>query len=266
MRSSPSARLEARLAPAPPPERVAFLIGRPFAHRGLHGGAIVENSMAAFDAAIAHGYGIECDVHASSDGVAHVFHDGTLDRLTGATGPIAARTAAELAAIPLNHNAGTIPRLDQLLAHVGGRVPLLIELKAPTRRVGFLCRAVRRALEGYRGSVAVMSFNPLAGAWFAARAPRIVRGLTVTDGGKPRWHLPVEHALALWRAKPDFLAYDVRDLPSPFAARCRARGLPVLSWTVRDDAAKSLAAAHADQPIFEGTIFGKPADAGTHHG
>jgi glycerophosphoryl diester phosphodiesterase len=58
--------------------------------------------------------------------------------------------------------------------------------------------------------------------------------------------------LALWRARPEFLAYDVRDLPSRFAARARARGLPVVTWTVRDAAGEQAAFAHADEIIFEG--------------
>jgi glycerophosphoryl diester phosphodiesterase len=55
-----------------------------YAHRGLHGPGVPENSLAAADAAIARGFGIECDVQRSRDGQAIVFHDWTLDRLTAA--------------------------------------------------------------------------------------------------------------------------------------------------------------------------------------
>jgi len=73
----------------------AFL-ARPLAHRGYHDRAAgrVENSRAAFEAAVAAGYGIECDLQLSSDGVPMVFHDYALHRLTGETGPVAQRTAA----------------------------------------------------------------------------------------------------------------------------------------------------------------------------
>ncbi|MEY4721254.1 MAG: hypothetical protein RIQ46_979, partial [Pseudomonadota bacterium] len=57
---------------------------------------------------------------------------------------------------------------------------------------------------------------------------------------------------ALWFARPDFLAYDIRDLPSRFAASQRRRGLPVLTWTVRDADHRERAAEHADAPIAEG--------------
>jgi hypothetical protein len=96
-----------------------------------------------------------------------------------------------------------------------------------------------------------MSFNPEVGRWFGRHAPRIARGLVVTESGKkgPRGRL--ERHLALWRSKPDFLAYDIRDLPSRFAARQRRRGIPVLTWTVRSEAERARAAVHADQIIYE---------------
>ena len=53
------------------------------------------------------------------------------------------------------------------------------------------------------------------------------------------------------RAKPDFLAYDVRDLPSRFAGAARARGIPVLTWTVRNAEAERRAFAYADEAIYE---------------
>ena len=68
----------------------AWLTARPIAHRGLHDAerGIVENTLAAAEAAIAGGFAIECDVQPSADGEAFVFHDGTLDRLTDMQGPL----------------------------------------------------------------------------------------------------------------------------------------------------------------------------------
>ncbi|CAN5430571.1 glycerophosphodiester phosphodiesterase [soil metagenome] len=251
MRLSLSARLESLLSPAPEPERVAFLKTRAFAHRGLHGRGLIENSLPAFAAAIAADYGIECDVQPSLDGVAFVFHDTRLDRLTAEKGLLEDRTASLLDAVMLSGTQMPLPRLEAVLQMIGGRTPLLIEIKAPGRAVNRACRAVRRALEGYRGPVAVMSFNPLVGGWFRKHAPLILRGLVVTEAEKTVWRGRGERALALWQARPDFLAYDVRDLPTPFATRARQRGLPVLSWTVRNAAQEAIALAHADESIFE---------------
>ncbi|HYJ82012.1 MAG TPA: glycerophosphodiester phosphodiesterase family protein [Allosphingosinicella sp.] len=223
----------------------------PFAHRGLHGGARIENSEGAIAAAVARGDGVELDVQLSRDGEAMVFHDYELDRLTAAKGPVAALTAAELEAVTLNGCGEPIPRLSKILASIAGRAPLLIELKSRDRRASPLCAAVERALDGYEGPVGVMSFNPEIGAWFARNAPDRLRGLVVTESGRRGPRGRIGRRLALWRASADFLACDIRDLPSRFAAAARGRGLPVYTWTVRGEADRARAAAHADQIIFE---------------
>lgn len=226
------------------------LIAHPFAHRGLHGGAIVENSPSAFRAAIDAGHGIELDVQASADGEPIVFHDYELDRLTGSTGKLAGLPAATIGAVLIKGTGECIPTLKQVLDQISGRAPLLIEVKSPGRHVDALSRAVLRALAGYDGPVAVMSFNPEIGRWFARNAPDVLRGLVVTEAGK-RWRGWLTRRLALWRSRADFLAYDIRDLPSRFAAAQRARGLPTLTWTCRTDAQRATAARHADQIIYE---------------
>jgi glycerophosphoryl diester phosphodiesterase len=233
--------------------RSGWLRGQAYAHRGLHGGDAPENSLSAFSAAIAAGIGIECDVQQTADGRAVVFHDWELERLTGERGPVAARAAADLSQLALGGRNDRIPALRDVLGMVRGRVPLLIEVKTRReRRVGALCLAVRRDLEGYAGPVAVMGFDPRVGAWFRRHAPHLVRGLVVSEEGARTLSGSLRRRLALWRAAPDFLAYDVRDLPSPFAAAQRRRGLPLLTWTVRTAALRGRAADHADAPIAEG--------------
>ncbi len=255
MRLSPFALLDALIAPPPLAERTAFLGAQPYAHRGLHSRQIPENSRAAFSAAIAIGHGIELDVQAARDGEAMVFHDAKLDRLTHQTGAFADLQAVTLANIKLRGSDETIPTLPDILGHVAGRVPILIEVKTIGDKVGVLCLSVRRALEGYRGPVAIMSFNPAVGRWFAEHAPRFTRGLVITESGEPgiiaslkRWGA---RRIGLWLAKPDFLAYDIRDLPSRFAASQRKRGLVILTWTVRTASDERLALASADEIIYE---------------
>ena len=233
------------------------LIARPFAHRGLHGDGRIENSRAAFSAAIAAGHGIELDVQASADGEAMVFHDADLARLADARGALAAWRAAELERFRLNGSEETIPTLREILALIGGRVPLLIEVKSPRRAVAPLCRSVAAALAGYTGPVGEMSFNPEVGRWFARHAPERLRGLVVTEQGKGLRGFAVR-PLALWRSRADFLAYDIRDLPSRFAAAQRAKGMPVLTWTVRSLADRARAAEYASQIIYEAPK-GQPA-------
>lgn len=252
MRLSLSGPIDRWLAPAPDPRKVAWIGEHVFAHRGLHGGGVPENSASAFAGAIARGLGIECDIQRSSDGQAMVFHDWELDRLTAESGPVVHRSAEQLGRIALAGSRDTIPTLRELLDRVAGRVPLLIEIKSRRNvRIAAVCLAVRRVLEGYRGLHAVMSFDPRVSRWFAIHSPATVRGLVVTEEDDKALPGRIRRHLALWQAKPDFLAYDVRDLPSRFAASQRRRGLPVASWTVRSPELRDRAERYADAPIAE---------------
>ena len=227
--------------------RLEALFAKPFAHRGLHGAGVVENSRAAFRAAIGAGHGIELDVQATADGEAIVFHDYELSRLTTGEGRLAAMSAATLNSIPLRGESDGLPTLKEILELIDGRAPLLIEVKSPGRRVAALSGAVRRALVGYEGPVAVMSFNPSVPRWFAEHSPDVLRGLVVTEEGRPERGRLKRRLSLLW-SKADFLAYDIRDLPSAFAT---ASSLPVATWTVRSEAQRATAAAYADQIIYE---------------
>lgn len=242
-------------APAPDPERADWIGQSLFAHRGLHGPGVPENSPAAFDLALRAGIGIECDIQRSGDGQAVVFHDWELDRLTAETGEVSGRTLDQLEQICLSgsDSQDRIPSLVAMLNQVAGQGPLLIEIKSrKERKVSPICLAVKHALDGYRGRHAVMSFDPRVSRWFAQHSPLTVRGLVVTEehggGLTGRW----KRHKALWLARPDFLAYDVRDLPSSFAASQRKRGFPVATWTVRSPAQMETATRYADAPIAEG--------------
>jgi glycerophosphoryl diester phosphodiesterase len=182
-----------------------------------------------------------------------VFHDWELDRLTARTGSIAHLSAEQLGQIALTGGTGTIPTLRKLLTLVAGRTPVLIEIKSRRNvHIAALCLAVRRVLEGYAGPHAVMSFDPRVSRWYHRHSPHTVRGLVVSEGKGRAVPGKIRRRLALWHAKPDFLAYDVRDLPSRFAASQRARGLPVATWTVRSVQDRQRAALHADADIAEG--------------
>ena len=226
-------------------DRLSQLIATPFAHRGLHGAGRIENSRAAFEAAIAAGHGIELDVQASADGRAMVFHDGTLDRLSESVGRICGLVARELEQIRLKNSGETIPTLREVLALVGCRVALLIEVKTAEREANQVCGAVASDLADYDGPVAVMSFNPEVSRWFSRHAPDVLRGLVVTEDGKPSKGR-LKRRLARWWSRADFLAYDIRDLPSR-----SAEGLPVLTWTVRSQDDRARAGQYADQIIYE---------------
>lgn len=251
--------------PALPP---AFLVA-PIAHRGLHDRAsgVIENSRAAAEAAIAGGFGIECDIQLSADGEAFVFHDDVLERLTAAKGAVNALPAAELAAIPLGGGGETIPSLAEFLALVAGRVPLLIEVKDQSHALGTagtgpLERRIAALLAGYAGPVALMSFNPHSVAALAEAAPEVPRGLTSCAFDEVEWQIDDARradlaALADFdRLGCGFVSHDKADLANPALARVKAAGAPVLTWTIRSPADEAAARRVADNITFEGYLPG----------
>lgn len=233
----------------------SWLTGQPYAHRGLHDAAgVPENSLAAFAQAIAIGHGIELDVQMSLDGVAIVFHDDELHRLTGVAGKLRNLPSAKLCGLALNGTTETIPTLDAALALVAGRVPLLIEIKCASKSYHGICFAVRRALEGYRGAVAIMSFNTDVVRWFTRNVERLPRGVIISDEHPPTLFSGFRAWLRdrrILRLRLDFAAYDIRSLPSSLSRRLRSRHLPLLTWTVRTEEDIDRAQHHADNAIYE---------------
>lgn len=248
-------------------DRKTFL--RPIAHRGLHDAArgIIENTRPAFEAAIAKGYGVECDLQPAVDGTPLVFHDFELERLTAGSGPVFSLAPGCAAKIPYKDaNVTGILTFAELLDLISGRVPLLAEIKSDwgLPKPAFLVKIATLA-SSYPGPLALMSFDPAVMAEMRRLAPGVPRGLVTGTyrfpDGKP-WY-PNEltdarrDALANLResvlADPYFYAYDVRALPSTVATRIRdEQRLPLFTWTVRTEAERRLAAAHADAPVFEG--------------
>lgn len=244
----------------------AAFLNRPLAHRGLHDrdNGIIENSRAAFEAAIARGFGIECDLQLSSDGEAMVFHDYDLRRLTGQTGPIQAHDALSLGRMSLTGSANTIETLPAILNLVAGQVPLLIELKdqdgSMGPRIGKLEAQVATALEGYQGDVAVMSFNPHSTARMNALLPGVACGIVTSSYAKEDWPLPNDTCDRL-RDIPDFehsgasfISHEVSDLTRPRVAELKAAGAAILCWTVRSQAQAEEALQVAQNITFEGYI------------
>ncbi len=244
----------------------------PLAHRALHDltQGRPENSRAAIRAAVEAGYGIEIDLQLSRDNQALVFHDDDLARLTDEHGSIRRLSAREAGAIALRGGDGeTVPTLAEVLEIVAGQVPLLIELKdqdgAMGPDVGDLEAACADALRGYRGPVAVMSFNPHSIDAMRRLAPDLPRGL-VTCAFDPRdWSLPAETCRALRdirdfdRIGAAFISHDARDLARPRVQEMRAEGVPVLCWTIRSPQAEAEARGRADNITFEGYLPRCPA-------
>ncbi len=250
----------------------AAFLGAPLAHRAYHDRSQgrPENSRAAIVAAIAAGYGIEIDLQLSSDGVALVFHDEALDRLTTSTGLIKHHTAAALSQIKLRDSDETIPTLAEILTLVAGRTPLLIELKDQTDTMsdtdGRLEAATAAQLSSYHGPVAVMSFNPHSIAHMAHLAPQIPRGLTTSAYDPAAWGPLAPETCDRLRAIPDydrtlssFISHEAADLSRPRVTGLKSQGAAILCWTIRSPAAEAAARKIAQNITFEAYAAALPA-------
>jgi glycerophosphoryl diester phosphodiesterase len=235
-----------------------LLFHPPIAHRGLWSPAgPPENSLAAFQAACAAGYGIELDVQLSADGEAMVFHDGKLARMTGAPGRVRDLGAAELSELRLAGTDETIPTLTETLAVIGHRAMVHIELKTPYGEVGPLERRVHEVIADHNGPLCVIGFNPYSHAWFADRYPGVLRGLDSYSYERAdhlaedqrRAFAALEHVAI---ARPHFLALGLDMLPNAKAAELRAQGMPVVAWTVREPTQCDAVKDGCDNLIFEG--------------
>jgi glycerophosphoryl diester phosphodiesterase len=236
----------------------------PIAHRGLHDHAAgrLENTRAAFQAAIDNDLGIECDVRPAAGGIPVVFHDDTVERLVDGRGLVADLTARDLARLTYRGLDDTIMTFTELLGMVNGRVPLLVEIKSewdPPDH-GFLFRLCRMAAY-YDGPIALMSFDPAVIEIARQYAPQVPRGIiSGSFRGDGWWNDRIDAARAkalrdLTEAEavsPDFYAYEVGALSEPAPRRVREQlGLPLFTWTVRTAEDRKLAEQFADAPIFE---------------
>ncbi|WP_298851779.1 glycerophosphodiester phosphodiesterase family protein [uncultured Ruegeria sp.] len=244
----------------------AAFLQAPIAHRALHdvSNNRPENSRAAIHAAIEAGYGIEIDLQLTSDDRAVVFHDYDLLRLTGQPGPIRQVSAETASRATLLYGDDGIPTLDDVLKMVAGQVPLLIELKdqdgAMGTNIGALERDTVRALQGYEGPVAVMSFNPNSVAELARLAPHLPRGIT-TCAYEPSVELLPQDVCDHLRDIPDFdrvgasfISHEAADLSRPRVAELKAQGVPVLCWTIRTPEQEAEVRKVADNVTFEGYL------------
>ena len=215
-----------------------------FAHRGLHGPAVPENSLTAFEAALAIGAGIECDLRLTADGVPIVFHDRDARRLCGDPLICAAASLAEIGRLKLWKTDQRVPVLAELLDLVDGRVPLLLELKVERNAARFAAACVA-VLRGYPGPVGVMSFSAGVGQWLVRHHSQTRRGLVLSerDSLVRRWS-------KMRRADPQFLAVKWTELGQPWAHRARA-ARPLYAWTIRDADARATSMRAADAAIWE---------------
>lgn len=229
----------ALLAPGRASEKQkAPFTGRNYAHRGLHteDKSVPENSLEAFKLAAEAGYGVELDVQLSRDGQVVVFHDSTLDRVCGVSARVDEMDYDELKKLSLCSTDQTIPLFTQVLDTIGGRVPIICEIKTgPENRE--LCEKTYDIIKKYNGDICIESFDPRIVGWFRFHAGDLVRGqLSNPPKDSELGKLPafaLGNLLMNFMGRPQFIAYKIG--PEPAAVKlCRAMGAMNVCWTSRD--------------------------------
>lgn len=229
---------------------LAFLTRQPIAHRGLHDGnrLVWENTLSAFERAIEAGYAIECDLQYAADAVPVVFHDDDMERLCNIKADVRTKTSAELGLTTIGGTRDKVPSLKALLRLVRGRVPIVLELKGRQGDDDGFASAVLETLEDYQGEVALMSFDPWLLEELKELESPVPVGLTAEGTKEEDFGT---HRKAMARGL-DFVSYNVMHLPNAFISAERARGVPVITWTVRTPEQAAHTYANADQITFEG--------------
>jgi glycerophosphoryl diester phosphodiesterase len=235
---------------------------RPIAHRGLHDAlnGIIENSISAAKAAIAHNYSIECDVQLTKDGEAVVFHDFTLERLTNAKGAVIDHSAQDLCVLSLEQSADKISTLEQFIKIIAGKTPLIIEIKSPFNGDLRLTHRVAQIVKNHPTHIAVKSFDPACIAELRRITPTIPRGIIGMSHYEHNEfaHISEDHKNDLINlhhlrdTMPDFISWHVHHLENLAAIlKKNELTLPIMAWTVRTNTDRLIAQKHADQIIFE---------------
>jgi glycerophosphoryl diester phosphodiesterase len=236
----------------------AWLVETPIAHRGLHDETRPENSLAAIENAIEHGFPVEIDVQVSADGRAVVFHDWSLLRLAGLDARVRFTSAAEIASLRLTGGSERIPLLEDVLDLIGGRQPVIIEIKN-RKRPGALEPEVLRIVRKYQGEIAIHSFNPFSLGWFRRNYPGLCRGqiscsFDTDDMADWKKFILANYGMN-WMSQPQFISHHWKQLPAvvPTLLR-RLFRIPLLTWTVKSSEEQAIAMRLADNVFFEAYV------------
>lgn len=230
-----------------------------YAHRGLHGEGVPENSMQAFRLAVERGYGIELDVHLLADGNLAVMHDASLKRTAGVDIQLETLTTDQLKDHHLEGTEETIPTFREVLNLVDGKVPLIVEIKAVDNNHAAVTEAVCKMLDSYTGLYCLESFDPRCIRWLKVNRPDLVRGQLAHNSLKEKGLAPLVLRILMtnllsnfWNV-PDFIAYRFCDR-NRFSVRLARKfwKLQGVAWTIQTQEDFNAAAAEGWIPIFEG--------------
>lgn len=220
----------------------------PIAHRGFHNDVFPENSIGAFVNARKYDYAIELDIQLSADNHIVVFHDTDTYRMTKEEGLIRKLNLGQIKERKLLGGRFEIPTLKEVFHIIGKDAPLLIEIKNPGK-VGALEELLCAEIERFKGSCAIQSFNAYSLQLVKKRCPQIPRGLLLQNSQNK--NNIVKHFFWNCISDPDFISYDIKDLPQKNIKTLRENGMLILGWTIKTEKQLAKAQKYCDNIIFE---------------
>ena len=230
-----------------------------FAHRGLFGNGIPENSLKAFKNAVANGYGAELDIHLTKDGNLAVIHDASLLRTAGVDLKIEDLTLKEAQNYTLEGTDETIPAFEDVLAIFEDKYPLIIELKSENNNVNELCSKAAEVLDNYKGVYCIESVDPSCVRWFYKNRPNVIRGQLSSNFLKDKkvkmnffQKLVMTLLLTNFLTKPDFISFSFKDRKLfSFVLSTELFKLQKVAWTIKTKEDVETAIKEDIIPIFE---------------
>lgn len=233
------------------------LAGKRYAHRGLHGPGVPENSLGAFCRAAEAGYGAELDVRLTADGYLAVIHDSDLARMCGVEAKVEDLTAAELGKLRLVGSGEPVPFLEQVVPLFEGRGPLVVELKTAGGNYAVLCEKTLECLDRFRADYCIESFDPRCLMWLRKNRREVLRGQLTQDFLRRGESQPLRNRLALTAllcnglTRPDFVACRYQDRRMVPLALWRLWGGRTALWTIRSPGELVETERLGALPIFE---------------
>lgn len=208
------------------------------AHRGLCNRKYPENSLGAYKECVDKNIPIELDVHILKDNTLVVIHDDDTSRVTNKKVVLKDAIYDDIKDLKLENTNYKIPKFSEVLQLVNGKVLLDIELKVEVRSFK-ICYEICKYLDNYKGNFIVKSFNPIYMWWFKKYRPNYIRGILVSRLKDTKMSKLLKFTLFRmmfnYLIKPDFIAFDYRDLPNKKIDRLYNSGIPVLLFTVNKD-------------------------------
>lgn len=219
-------------------KKIDKLIEKRIAHRGLWNDKNPENSIGAYKRCIDRNIPIELDVHILKDNTLVVIHDDDTEKMTGKKVILKDANYDDIKDLRLKNTDYRIPKFKDVLELVNGKVLLDIEIKLDVCNFK-ICREVCKYLDEYKGDFIVKSFNPIYMIWFRLYRPNYVRGILVSKLKNAKVSKIIKYiCFNMWFnfiVKPDFIAFDYRDLPNRRVEKLKNKGIPVLLFTVKEN-------------------------------